>query len=73
MTSRGCVESDFEMIALFLLRAAQIALAVHREHGKKQKDFLKGLQLNKDILELRNRVEAFASQFTLPGFDSCSL
>ncbi|KAK4751777.1 hypothetical protein SAY87_020575 [Trapa incisa] len=71
MTSRGCLESDFEMIALFLLRAAQITLAVQREHGNHQKDFFKGLQHNKDILELRNRVEAFASQFTLPGLNCC--
>ncbi|KAK4745201.1 hypothetical protein SAY87_011513 [Trapa incisa] len=73
MTSRGCLEYDFEMIALFLLRAAHITLALRREHGKHQKDFLKGLHHNKDILELRNRVEAFASQFTLSGLNCCSL
>ncbi|KAF8404188.1 hypothetical protein HHK36_009070 [Tetracentron sinense] len=69
MTSRGCLESDFETIADFLLIAAQIVSIVQREHGKLQKDFLKGLQKNKDIVELRNRVEAFASQFAMPGFD----
>jgi glycine hydroxymethyltransferase len=40
---------------------------VQREHGKK--DFLKGLHNNKEIVELRNRVEIFASQFAMPGFD----
>ncbi|XP_059454285.1 serine hydroxymethyltransferase 7 [Corylus avellana] len=69
MTSRGCLEADFETIADFLLKAAQITIMVQREHGKFQKDFLKGLQSNKDIVELRNRVEAFASQFAMPGFD----
>ncbi|KAF6155518.1 hypothetical protein GIB67_017873 [Kingdonia uniflora] len=69
MTSRGCLESDFEKIADFLLMAAQIASIVQREHGKLQKDFLKGLQSNKDIVELRNRVDSFASQFSMPGFD----
>ncbi|KAK3230776.1 hypothetical protein Dsin_002657 [Dipteronia sinensis] len=69
MTSRGCVEADFETIADFLLRAAQITSAVQREHGKLQKGFLEGLQNNKDIVELRNRVETFASQFAMPGFD----
>ncbi|MCO5549303.1 hypothetical protein L7F22_002771 [Adiantum nelumboides] len=39
MTSRGCVEADFEMIAEFLLRALQIALGLQREHGKQNKDF----------------------------------
>jgi len=69
MTSRGCLEEDFETIADFLLRAAQITSIVQREHGKSCKDFLKGLQNNKDISELRNRVETFSSQFAMPGFD----
>lgn len=69
MTSRGCVESDFETIAYFLLRAVEITSSVQREHGKLQKGFIEGLHNNKDIVELRNRVEAFASQFAMPGFD----
>ncbi|KAJ8640011.1 hypothetical protein MRB53_016705 [Persea americana] len=69
MTSRGCLEGDFETIADFLLRAAQIASIVQKEHGKLQKDFLKGLQNNKDIVELRNRVENFATQFAMPALD----
>ncbi|GAV61184.1 SHMT domain-containing protein [Cephalotus follicularis] len=69
MTSRGCLESDFETMVDFLLRAAQIASMVQREHGKLQKSFLKGLQNNKDIVELRARVETFATQFAMPGFD----
>ena len=67
MTSRGCIEADFETIADFLLKAAQITTVVQREHGKK--DFLKGLHNNRDTVELRNRVEIFASQFAMPGFD----
>ncbi|KAK6246124.1 hypothetical protein SCA6_009214 [Theobroma cacao] len=70
MTSRGCLESDFETMADFLYRAAQIASAVQRDHGKLQKEFLKGLQNNKDIVDLRNQVEAFAAQFAMPGFDT---
>ncbi|KAK8465210.1 hypothetical protein PHAVU_009G026400 [Phaseolus vulgaris] len=70
MTSRGCLEEDFETISDFLLRAAQITSIVQREHGKSCKDFLKGLENNKDISELRNRVETFSSQFAMPGFDT---
>lgn len=69
MTSRGCLEADFEMMAEFLLRAVQIAGSVEREHGKLPKSFLKGLANSKDIVELRIRVENFASQFAMPGFD----
>lgn len=69
MTTRGCLEEDFEVIADFLLRSAQIAGNVLKERGKVQKEFLRGLQNNKDVIELRNQVEAFASQFAMPGFD----
>ncbi|KAL0412742.1 UNVERIFIED_CONTAM: Serine hydroxymethyltransferase 6 [Sesamum radiatum] len=69
MTSRGCLEADFEIMAEFLLRAAQIASSVQREHGKLPKSFLKGLENNKEIIDLRARVESFASQFAMPGFD----
>ncbi|KAL6616469.1 hypothetical protein ACP70R_038739 [Stipagrostis hirtigluma subsp. patula] len=67
MTTRGCLEDDFEVIADFLIRATQIASNLYKEHGKK--DILRGLQNNRDIIELRNQVEAFASQFAMPGFD----
>jgi len=48
----------------------QIAGIVQREHGKLQKDFLKGIESNRDVIELRSRVEAFASQLAMPGFDT---
>ncbi|XP_062227402.1 serine hydroxymethyltransferase 7-like isoform X2 [Phragmites australis] len=70
MTTRGCLEDDFEVIADFLIRATQIASNALKEHGKLQKEFRRGLQNNKDIIELGNQVEAFASQFAMPGFDA---
>ncbi|CAL5438886.1 hypothetical protein CsSME_00048347 [Camellia sinensis var. sinensis] len=70
MTSRGCLENDFQTIAGFLLRAAQITSTVQREHGKLQKAFLGGLQNNKDIVDLRSGVENFATRFAMPGFDA---
>ncbi|KAM0040389.1 putative glycine hydroxymethyltransferase transcription factor WD40-like family [Helianthus debilis subsp. tardiflorus] len=69
MTSRGCLESDFETMADFLFRAAQITSSVQREHGKMVKSFLKGVENNKDIIELRTQVENFATQFSMPGQD----
>ncbi|ESQ34592.1 hypothetical protein EUTSA_v10007136mg [Eutrema salsugineum] len=69
MTSRGCLESDFETMADFLYRAAQIASAAQKEHGKLQKEPLKSIYHCKDIADLRNQVEAFASQFAMPAFD----
>lgn len=69
MTSRGCLESDFETMAEFLYRAAQIASAAQSERGKLQKEPLKIIYHCKDIADLRNQVEAFASQFAMPAFD----
>uniref|UniRef100_A0A1J3EXU3 Serine hydroxymethyltransferase n=1 Tax=Noccaea caerulescens TaxID=107243 RepID=A0A1J3EXU3_NOCCA len=69
MTSRGCLESDFETMAEFLYRAAQIASAAQSERGKLQKEPLKSIYHCKDIADLRNQVEAFASQFAMPAFD----
>lgn len=65
MTSRGCLESDFETMAEFLYRAALIASAAQREQGKS----LKSIYHCKDIADLRNQVEAFASQFAMPASD----
>lgn len=69
MTSRGCLEADFETMVEFLYRAAQIASLLQREHVKLQKTTLKGIESNRDIVDLRARVEAFATQFAMPGFD----
>lgn len=69
MTTRGCLEADFETMADFLIRAVQITVMIQREHGKLQKCFSKVLHNNKDIVELRTRVEAFATQFVMPAFD----
>lgn len=69
MTSRGCIENDFDTMADFLLKAAQITNSIQREHGKLAKGFLKGLENNKDVIELRTRVENFATLFAMPGFE----
>lgn len=70
MTSRGCLESDFETVADFLLEAVYIAKSVQQqENFKSQMAFSNCLHSNKDFIKLRTRVEAFASQFAMPGFD----
>ncbi|KAL4588463.1 hypothetical protein LXL04_001354 [Taraxacum kok-saghyz] len=69
MTSRGCLETDFETMAEFLYRAAQITSVMQREHGKMAKGFLKGIEKSKEIVELRGQVENFATQFAMPGQD----
>jgi len=67
MTTRGCTSQDFKKIAEFLDRCCQISLAIQKEKGKKLKDFEEGLVVNKDVLRLKEEVEAFATGFGYPG------
>ncbi|XP_038905954.1 serine hydroxymethyltransferase 7-like [Benincasa hispida] len=70
MTSRGCLESDFEVIVEFLHTAAQIAICIQQKYGKLPKAFLTGLQSNNEVVELRHRVESFSAKFAMPGFET---
>jgi len=68
MTTRGCTKEDFDQIAMFLDRCAQIALTVQKSHGKKLVDFEKGLTNdNKELVQLRTEVEAWSIKFAFPG------
>ncbi|KAK8681241.1 hypothetical protein V6N13_053648 [Hibiscus sabdariffa] len=62
------VEKEFEEIGEFLHRAVTIALNVQNQHGKLKllKDFIKGLENNKDIQQLKVDVPIFASSFHMP-------
>lgn len=70
MTSRGCLESDFEVIVEFLHTAAQIAICIQREYGKFPNAFLTGLQSNNEVVELGHRVESFSAKFAMPGVET---
>nr|XP_024374345.1 serine hydroxymethyltransferase 4-like isoform X2 [Physcomitrium patens] len=65
MTSRGCNEGDFDIIADLLHRAVQITTALHKENPKQQRN----LGSNSDVQALRAKVEEFATAFEMPGFD----
>ena len=69
MTSRGCNEQEFDTIAEFLHRAAQITAAIHREASKARRDILKGIAGNSEVAGLRAKVENFATAFEMPGFE----
>ncbi|XP_002989941.2 serine hydroxymethyltransferase 4 [Selaginella moellendorffii] len=76
MTSRGCVEKDFETIAELLSNAVTIAQSLQRD-CKSQKDpklaSSSVVQSNKDVVELKRKVEQFSSAFEMPGFDTGSM
>lgn len=69
LTTRKMVESDFEQIAVFLHEALQIALKIQDSSGPKLRDFVAHIEGNSEIDALREKVNAFASKFPMPGFD----
>jgi glycine hydroxymethyltransferase len=69
LTTRKMEESDFEQIAVFLHETMQLALSIQKQAGPKVKDYIELLNNNAQITELRAKVNAFASQFPMPGFD----
>jgi glycine hydroxymethyltransferase len=73
MTTRGCGEADFSLIADFIHRGVGIAAAVKKQTGPKAKmsDFreaLDGGAAAADIAALKTEVEAFSSAFDTVGY-----
>merc|ERR1712226_205036 len=69
LTTRKMDENDFEQIAIFLDKCLKIALEIQEKSGPKLKDFVALLDGNEDIKALRQKVNEFATQFPMPGFD----
>lgn len=67
LTTRGFKEHDFEAVANFLHRAAQIALTLQSETGKKLVDFLPRLNGHPELMQLKHDVEQYAGVFPMPG------
>ncbi|KAH6903119.1 glycine hydroxymethyltransferase [Coprinopsis sp. MPI-PUGE-AT-0042] len=81
LTSRDMVEEDIKKVGEFLHRAVQISLTLQKEAGSKLlKDFVRvatspseGQVGHKQVLELRDEVQAFAKRFPLPGVETANL
>lgn len=74
MTTRGCVETDFETIAGYLHRGIEIAKQIKKVSGEgaKMKQFreaLEGGEGKADIEQLREEVESFSNGFETVGFE----
>ncbi|KAG0620875.1 hypothetical protein M758_4G251300 [Ceratodon purpureus] len=70
MTSRGCNEGDFDLIAEFLHRAMQLTAALQKENSKQPQRLFGS---NSEIQALRAKVEDFATAFEMPGFESSAV
>jgi glycine hydroxymethyltransferase len=73
MTSRGLKESDFETIAAFLHEVLEECKRIQASSGKMLKDFVAGLESSEVIADIKKRVEEWAGNFPMPGFDVSSL
>jgi len=73
LTTRGMDENDFRQVGEFLHRVVQICLKIQQEKGKMLKDFSAGLEENADLIALRKEVNAFATKFPMPGFETKDL
>jgi len=68
LTSRKFTEKDFEIVGLFLIRAAEIAVLIQERCGSKVlKTFTDQLKITPEIEALRRDVEVFSSRFPMPG------
>uniref|UniRef100_H3CL90 Serine hydroxymethyltransferase n=1 Tax=Tetraodon nigroviridis TaxID=99883 RepID=H3CL90_TETNG len=73
LTSRGLVQDDFKKVAEFIHRAIMLSLEVQGSLDPKAplKEFIQALKqeekFQQRVAEIRTEVEAFASQFPMPG------
>jgi len=69
LTTRGFLEPDMDQVAEFLHQGVLIALAIQKEKGTALKAFVEALDQNEPIKALKEKVEAFATTFDIPGWE----
>lgn len=69
LTTRGLKEDHFRQVADFLHEAVEISLAIQATSGKKLKDFEDAVKGDAKVAALKKKVQAFITQFPMPGFD----
>jgi len=70
LTTRGLTVEDMKTVVGFLDTAFNLAVEIQQQSGPKLVDFKKALkeeQFTQKIQDIRNKVEAFAAAFRLPG------
>jgi len=68
MTTRGLTESDFVVIAHYIDQCVKIAQNIQNTNGKKLNDFSKNIELNNDIIQLKNDIQLFSKKFKFYDF-----
>jgi len=69
ITTRGYLENDAKEVGRFLDEAIKLSIELQERAGsKKLKAFLDEIEKSEEVKQLAGEVEAFASQFPIPGF-----
>ena len=70
ITTRGYNEEDSRQVARFIDRAVKLSLEIQDKSGaKKLNEFVDAINKHADVHKLSEEVEAFASEFPIPGFE----
>eukprot|EP01112_Ceratiomyxa_fruticulosa_P010938 TRINITY_DN2920_c0_g1_i1.p1 TRINITY_DN2920_c0_g1~~TRINITY_DN2920_c0_g1_i1.p1 ORF type:complete len:449 (-),score=109.19 TRINITY_DN2920_c0_g1_i1:91-1437(-) len=67
LTSRGFKEPDFLRVAEFLDRVVKVSIRIQDKVGKKLIDFVKALESDAEIIEIKKEVEEISKKFTITG------
>jgi glycine hydroxymethyltransferase len=73
LTTRGLKEVHFRQVADFLHQAVQIGLKLQAETGTSLKAFEQAVKVSPDVKALKVAVQAFITQFPMPGFDVATM
>jgi len=63
LTSRGLKEDDFIKVVEFIDNIINIALEIQKESGAKLVDFIKTMETNTELINIKNNINNFANNF----------
>ena len=63
LTSRGLKEEDFIKVVEFIDSVIEIALEIQKKSGSKLVDFIKAMELNEELINIKKNINIFANSF----------
>ena len=63
LTSRGLKEEDFIKVVEFIDSVIQIALEIQKNSGPKLVDFIKAMEINEELINIKKNINIFANSF----------
>lgn len=69
ITTRGMLEKDMENVGEFLHRLSELCIEAQKKGGKNLKQFLSVLEVDPNLVKLKQEVEEFSMKFSIPGVD----